>query len=603
MNILSSRKSSFTKVTDSLSFDLIYSIPDDAVLQGGVKDIGKFSEGYCFQVVTKTTAKFFEMTEKNPIPAKGSNKTWYICSDKEEQKTKLMNLIIKLRLKKQHKVGLYLNKNQPQKELTIENLITTENPDKKNLTPLDGYWVLLQDWSSCSVKCGGGVQYQHLMCVPPKNGGKACIGKALREKPCNPQPCPSVGEAEKILLREGEEKVNKPIIKTMAISSRPLRYDKCHIKEGDALFTRYEKGVGINDNPNKTPARIVMNDKTITVYTDENLATQIDTFILEKTKFQRPEGNPHCFRLESPTTKGEFCNLDSNPKVNFIEEWQYDFNLFKVQCHSERKVIALNDKEEKQLQHELEKKIDAAKLEVIKERTRQIQSKIHESPVNKIDKLQETAMLAMKKELSIDGLLQKEELEREEAETRELKIQLETEKKKDECLMKSIKEKEMEDQFNMNKVQQEKEMNELKEQAKQQILLKRKQVKMRILQMRKRAERRKKLYQDQIQSLRIQVAGELNKVSKEGNMDFCFKPSNSDEDKKKVLKYCKNSFMDASPVKFNECLAEESYCFVCCENEYGNMHIKKREVCYDKCEEVPKKNENSGAWQWVESIH
>jgi hypothetical protein len=180
-------------------------------------------------------------------------------------------------------------------------------------------------------------------------------------------------------------------------------------------------------------------------------------------------------------------------------------------------------------------------------------------------------------------------------------LQLETEKKKDECLIKSIKEKEIEDQYNLSKIQQDKEVNELKEQAKQQILQKRKQVKMKILQMRKRASRKKKIYQDEIQTLRTQVAGQLNKHSKDGNAGLCFKPTNSDEDKKKVVQYCNSNFSDASPNKFKECLGED-YCFVCCENEFGEMHIKDREKCYDKCDEVPKKTVKAGSWQWTETV-
>ena len=183
-----------------------------------------------------------------------------------------------------------------------------------------------------------------------------------------------------------------------------------------------------------------------------------------------------------------------------------------------------------------------------------------------------------------------------------MKQQLESEKKKDECLIKSIKEKEIEDQYNLSKIQQDKELNELKEQVKQQILQKRKQIKMKILQMRKRASRKKKIYQDEIQTLRMQVAGQLNKHNKEGNLGLCFKPNNSDEDKKKVVQYCNSNFSDASPNKFKECLTEEDFCYVCCENEFGEMHVKDREQCYDKCDYAPKKTTRAGSWQWTETV-
>lgn len=546
------------------------------------------------------------MTERDPVPSKGSEKIWYLCSDSEDVKNKFMNLIIKLRLKKQHQVGLWLRKNNPPKKPTVANIISPSPVEAtgthKVKSILDGYWVLLQDWSSCSKKCGGGLQYQHLMCVPPKNGGKPCEGTDIRTKVCNEQPCPSVSDAAQVLPKKGSEKIEKPIVRMMPISSRPLRYDKCHLKESDAIFTKQERSVSIADSNKRIPARIVMNEKTVSVYTDETLLTELGTFVIEKTIFKLSE-KKHCFILDSETIKAEFCNLDNNSKGNYVEEWNYDFNLFKNQCFTPRKVAALNDKDEKELDDELKKKIEGAKLDIIKERTKKIQQKVQEAPISKVQKLEETAMLAMKKELNIDELLQKEEFEREEAETRELKAQLESEKKKDECLIKSIKEKQLEDQYNINKAQQDKEVNNLREQAKQQILQKRQQVKLKILQMRKRAERKKKLLTGQIENLRSQVAGDLTNWNKQGNISNCFKPTNNEQDKKRILKYCNSHFIDASPTKFNECLSTSTYCYVCCETEFGDMHIKDREKCYDKCDETPKEEpKNDGSWQWVNPL-
>lgn len=40
----------------------------------------------------------------------------------------------------------------------------------------DGAWVVLQDWTECTLACGGGKNYLHRMCVPPVGGGKPCMG-------------------------------------------------------------------------------------------------------------------------------------------------------------------------------------------------------------------------------------------------------------------------------------------------------------------------------------------------------------------------------------------------------------------------------------------
>lgn len=89
-------------------------------------------------------------------------------------------------------------------------------------SPLDGYWITLQGWSTCSLKCGGGTQSYHRMCVPPKSGGKPCQGEAILIKRCNEQPCPAIKDA-KDKSKENEE-TPKPIIKVMPFSSRYQKY-------------------------------------------------------------------------------------------------------------------------------------------------------------------------------------------------------------------------------------------------------------------------------------------------------------------------------------------------------------------------------------------
>ena len=105
-----------------------------------------------------------------------------------------MSALIKLKLKKQHLLGHFLDAKQ---DVPLESDDTqsdsTEGFVKVNKMT-DGYWMILQDWSQCTKKCGGGLSYRHLMCIPPKNGGKQCVGQPIRTRPCNPEPCPTVSE-------------------------------------------------------------------------------------------------------------------------------------------------------------------------------------------------------------------------------------------------------------------------------------------------------------------------------------------------------------------------------------------------------------------------
>ena len=52
----------------------------------------------------------------------------------------------------------------------------------------------------------------------------------------------------------------------------------------------------------------------------------------------------------------QLCKLDSS--VNkFLEEWDYDFHLFKIQCKTARPEIELSNKEENEMQSEFKEKI------------------------------------------------------------------------------------------------------------------------------------------------------------------------------------------------------------------------------------------------------
>ena len=603
MVLYSTREDGFLQGVDSLYIENVRTVPDDGNLKGSVKDLGKFAEGNCFEVTTKVAKDHFSFSANNPFPQEGKDIVWLFCSKNPEIKNKFMNLIIKLRLKLQHSVGLYYSKNDPDtKYPTIEKLASDESnivkPGEvaKVKDGNDGYWVLLQDWSTCSKKCGGGLQFQQLMCVPPKKGGKVCEGPALRQKPCNPGACPQVNEAASLLAPKNKaEKMNKPIVKIMPISSRPIRYDKCHMKETDAIFTKYKEGISFTNNPAHIPSRVVMNSRSVSAYTDDTLQTNLSTFLLDKTEITRSAKKPHCFILTSPNAKGEFCNIDTNPKTNFVEEWDYDFNLFKRQCKTDRPTVSLDLKEEKELEKELRDNIQNAKLSIVKERAKRLKEKVTDVDAIKVQKTEEMALMAVQKEIKLEDLLEKEELEKEAAEEKELKVQIDNEKKKDECLIKSIKEKELEDQYNANKSRQEAEVESVKKEAQINILKKRSQIKIKIAQMRTRAARKKKILSNEIQTLRTTVANELTNLNKDGNKDNCFKANKETE--KNVKMYCSNNFMD-TPQKYAECIVIEDFCYVCCENEFGNMHLKQRDTCYNACESPAAAKGQSGSWVW-----
>jgi hypothetical protein len=295
LNIFSSRDDTFQRSIDILNIDDIKPIPEANNYIGGVRDFGKFSEGACFRVLTKESLEPFTMSVEKISPTTGIDRKWVFCFNEEAQKIKLMNLIIKLRLKRQHSFGVYveLNKDGDAKEGTENNNIK-EMSNNNSLTlnqptnGIDGYWVLIKDWGECTLKCGGGKQYQQMSCNQPKADGKPCEGPSIRTRPCNMDACPSVVGAAKEINQEILAKVNvgvksgfdngsgvenreslPPVFKMMAVSKRLSRYDKCVIKEGDALFVIKEKNIKKISFLTKVPVRIILNDRTFSIFGDD----------------------------------------------------------------------------------------------------------------------------------------------------------------------------------------------------------------------------------------------------------------------------------------------------------------------------------------------
>ena len=141
-------------------------------------------------------------------------------------------------------------------------------------------WVAITPWSDCTRKCDGGKSYLQRICIVPKNLESHCEGERIVTKECNLEPCDGNllnintkgnftnfrNDTAAINKNVNEIKIiNTPEIKFMPISERPLRYERCVMKEGDlAIYINdgYMKG-------SKIPARVLLNNRTLTVYSSD----------------------------------------------------------------------------------------------------------------------------------------------------------------------------------------------------------------------------------------------------------------------------------------------------------------------------------------------
>ena len=535
----------------------------------------------------------FVQSSENLIAPKSKYIRWIICLETQEQKTKFMDTLTKLKIKSQRMKNLYIDFDSKDPKKGVNNNSLELSKLKKHGVgsvyeeTKDCKMVVLHDWSECTLSCGGGKSYLQLMKVLKSTSPDAvdCKTKdSVLTRDCNMQPCPSVSSFEKASNKIKAEQLvaSNAVVKMMAISSRPQRYDKCHLKEGDALMIKKDDSVKEFTSLPMVPVRLVMNDKTVTAYQDDNLQNKITTYLLQETAFVRVKDKKTCFILRNNINDDQFCMLDLG-KGDFVEEWDYDFNLFKFQCKKKR---AQSDKTiDRNMESEFKNKVEDLKLTMVKERSDLLKKKVGDDEkkklVNKIDLVRKTSLHALEKEMRLEDLLEKEEESKEDEENQTLEKQIKSEKNKEDCLLKAIKEKEIENQYNIAKTQADRAIEKIAKQTQQQIILQRKNVAQKITEMRQKQRRKKAQLKNEIMSIRTQIAERLQKINKVGNSEKCLATDAR-------TAYCTANFPD-NYIKFGECTSADSFCYVCCENEFGELHVLDRDNCYNSCDKMKEK--------------
>jgi len=300
----------------------------------------------------------------------------------ESEKDDLLTKLKSLKIEDQHNNGIILlANNKAQKAETLGSIMggskqeKTPNTKNINLTPVDGYWITLQDWSQCNKKCDGGTSTFHRRCVPPKNRGKPCIGDPVVTKKCNLNPCPKTESNSSSNLfgangNDGDETtVKEPIVKIMPFTDAPQRYTLCKIKESDLMI--YEDGTDSNKKNDplfkgkkiddigglKLPCRVVMNPQTLTVFSGDKFDSLYMSFSLRKTRFYELINRKNCFKLyESSKKYITLCPYSAEVSSKELDEWRTDFEVFKTKCDRPQK-NALSDAEKKALDNKIKQKM------------------------------------------------------------------------------------------------------------------------------------------------------------------------------------------------------------------------------------------------------
>jgi len=618
INFLNSRQSIEQKVVDVLPFAVIDPImeePEDPrETKDGIDDFGNFAEGFCFKV-----------------SANNKTNVWILCSETATQKRKLYDMLREMKIREQRGRGVF---NVMEKEDTKDKAADDFfNGEKKKVSQnqkqvgdvKDGYWIVIQDWTKCNLKCGGGEEVLQRLCVPPKDGGRPCSGESILRRPCNTQPCQQIMSSEN---QNQESKNNtetlKPIVKVMPFSTRPQRYSKCVIKESDMMYENSLSADGNNPNLSgpagrdkmdrvQVPVRVIMNNRTLSIYGGEEYNTQIITLDLEYSFFLRENNNPDpvlkkCFSIVSGFNKqkASLCPFSRGDEKT-VDEWEYDFNLFKNQCQQSREKLEM----EFRLNNKLQDKIKQAKREILEEREAEVKKKSGKSEIDLLnDKKKDTkvtALRAIQKELDLEEMIKREEEEREKLEEQEIFQRIDEEKKKNDCLLKAIKEKAIENQFKKKLDSEKKDIQSLEETTRNQVGSRIAILKQKIWEMRLTAKEKRQQLMQQLQEVRLSMADNLHKAYKKGEIHNC---EFALQDKKTSEAYCTANF-GANPNTYTSCLgttsSQRAFCKYCCRNEFGNLLELEQTNCIEQvCKNLKhdpiKSTEDKGVWVYQEPV-
>ena len=208
------------------------------------------------------------------------------------------------------------------------------------------------------------------------------------------------------------------------------------------------------------------------------------------------------------------------------------------------------------------------------------------------------ALQAIQKELNLEAMIQKEEELKIEREKAEILANIEKERKKKDCVMKAIRERELENQYNLHAVEAQKQIQTIKKQTAQQVLIRRSALNSKLRLIRQKAEREKNKLKQKLAGVRNAIADEIGNKYKKGDINKCLVAM---ENTKHRNDYCIAHFAeDLSDLQY--CRDTTDFCTFCCESEISDMYMKDRQMCITKvCNALPTAKNNdindlSGKW-------
>ena len=175
-------------------------------------------------------------------------------------------------------------------------------------------------------------------------------------------------------------------------------------------------------------------------------------------------------------------------------------------------------------------------------------------------------------------MIEKEQEEREKLLGEEYQKKYEKVKNQKELINQALEQKKKQADIYSEKQVVKKKIIQISEAVKRQVEKIREDLKSRLLAKKKDEARKRELIQNKIENLKKDISNDLIKASKKGDFEEC----DPERPQKQIINYCKVNY-EKDNFKMAECIKNDNFCYMCCEAEYGELHLELRNNCYTKC--------------------
>ncbi len=102
--------------------------------------------------------------------------------------------------------------------------------------------------------------------------------------------------------------------------------------------------------------------------------------------------------------------------------------------------------------------------------------------------------------------------------------------------------------------------------------------------MRLKQKRKTNNLVQKLQEVKYEIAKDIGEAYKKGNELICQKIGKGNENNEKIImrqNYCEANFLE-NVFGYQNCMENDEFCHLCCDNEFGEFYIDERENCYLK---------------------